>query len=128
MGTVMSLGASQRSAALDAAIRQYVASGFRVVSQTPVTAQLVRPKQFSCAIATLSLLVFGVGFLVYVFYFAAMRDDVYFLTVDEAGTVHATSNAQPQNTALLIAIGTLLLVFLCVGMLLFGAFAANMFN
>lgn len=119
----MALDINQRSAALDGAIRQYIAAGFRVASQTPVSAQLVRPKQFSCAIATLSLLVFGVGFLIYIFYFAAMRDDVYFLTVDESGNVQATSNAQPQNTALLVALGALLLVVACAGFLLFGAFA-----
>lgn len=119
----VALDINQRSAALDGAIRQYIAAGFRVASQTPVSAQLVRPKQFSCAIATLSLLVFGVGFLIYIFYFAAMRDDVYFLTVDESGNVQATSNAQPQNTALLVALGALLLVVACAGFLLFGAFA-----
>lgn len=119
----MPLSLDQRSAALDAAIRQYIAAGFRVASQTPVSAQLVRPKQFSCAIATLSLLVFGVGVLVYLFYYAALRDDVYFLTVDESGSVQATSNAQPQNTALLVALGALLLVVACAGLLLFGAFA-----
>lgn len=124
----MSLDTNQRSAALDAAIRQYITAGFRVASQTPTSAQLVRPKQFSCAIATLSLLVFGVGVLVYLFYYAALRDDVFYLSVDEHGMVHATQNSQPQNTALLIALGALLLVLACSGLLLFGSFAANMFN
>lgn len=125
---IVDIDTNQRTAALDAEIRQYVAGGFRVVTQTPVSAQLIRPKQFSCAIATLSLLVFGVGVLVYLFYYAALRDDVFYLTVDENGRVHATQNSQPQNTALLIALGALLLVLACSGLLLFGSFAANMFN
>lgn len=78
----------QLIAILDQEVSNYVRKGYRVVSRTPTTAQLVRPKQFSCLLATLSLLAFGVGFLIYVFWYAAKSDDTVYLEIDGSGRVH----------------------------------------
>ena len=53
---------------LQAHIAWYVRGGYRVVSQTDTTAQLVKPKEFSFGWAVFWFLFFGVGVLVYLFY------------------------------------------------------------
>lgn len=126
----MSATPEQRQMAnLQAAIQQHVALGFRVVSQTPTTAQLIRPKAFSCAIATLSFLVFGVGFLIYVFWYASQKDQIVYLTVAPDGTVQSTLNTAADsgvadNMPLLLAGGAASLVLMgtCVVCLIIPAF------
>ncbi len=76
-----------RRAALQARINQYLSQGYRVVSQTDTTAQLVRPKKFSCLIAVLALLVLVIGLLIYLFYYMGKKDDSVYLTVDDYGRV-----------------------------------------
>jgi len=51
------------------------------MSQTPYTAQLVRPKKFSFLWATAWFLLCGVGVLVYVFYYMNKKDDQIYLQV-----------------------------------------------
>jgi cell division septal protein FtsQ len=67
---------------LKAQVRIAVELGYHVVSQTASSAQLMRKKQFSCLIATLSLFVFGIGFLIYLFYFLSKKDDLIYLDAD----------------------------------------------
>jgi len=55
--------------------------------RTATTAQLVKPKQFSFIWALLWFLVFGIGILVYLFYYASMQDEVRYVEVDEYGAV-----------------------------------------
>ena len=76
-----------RRAALQARINHYLSQGYRVVSQTDTTAQLVRPKSFSCLIAALSFLLLVVGFILYLIYYASKKDDTVYLSVDEYGSV-----------------------------------------
>jgi uncharacterized membrane protein len=75
--------------ALQEQIRWYVRHGYRVVNQTATTAQLVKPKRFSFLWAILWLLMFGVGLLVYLLYYAAKKDTVVYLEVVN-GKVKAT--------------------------------------
>ena len=63
------------------AIHGYVRAGYLVTEQTATTAQLVRPKRFSCLWATLWLCVFLVGLLVYVFYYMSKKDETIYLQV-----------------------------------------------
>ena len=86
--TEMSL--AERTATLDSIVARYVRRGYRVVSRTPTTAQLVKPKNFSCLWATLWLLVLVVGLLVYIFYYMSKKDDTIYLEVDAYGTVRTT--------------------------------------
>lgn len=76
-----------RRTILQGHINRYLAQGFRVVSQTDTTAQLIKPKQFSCVIAALSLLLVGIGFLIYVFWYWASKDQTVYIQVDPFGRV-----------------------------------------
>lgn len=67
---------------LKAQIKELTGRGYVVTVQDSTTAQLVRRKQFSCLIATLSFLFFGVGFFLYLFYFLAQRDETIYLDLD----------------------------------------------
>lgn len=66
--------------------------GYRVVSQTDTSAQLVKPKSFGCLWASLWFLVFGIGLLFYLFYYWAKKDRIIFISVDEYGKVIVTGN------------------------------------
>ncbi len=61
-------------------INWYVQLGYRVVSQTEVSAQLVKPKQFSFIWALLLV-------LIYFFYYMSKKDETVYLTVGADGRV-----------------------------------------
>jgi len=58
-----------------------VNQGYRVVSQTDSSAQLVKPKEFSFIWAFLWFLLLGIGVVVYLFYYASKKDKSVYLTV-----------------------------------------------
>ncbi len=87
------LAVEQRRAVLQYGVNWYLARGFRVISQTDTTAQLVKPKAFSCLIASLSFLCLGIGALFYIFLFMAMKDQTAYLVVDEAGVLSVNGKA-----------------------------------
>jgi len=66
---------------LQAQIHLALSRGYQVVTQTKTTAQLIRKKHFSCLIATVLLLFFGLPFLVYLLYFMGKKDDLVYLDV-----------------------------------------------
>ena len=84
----------QRSAILNEHIGQLVRSGYRVTSRTQTTAQLVKPKEFSLLWALVWLLVtlcvFGLGIIIYLFYYLAQKDQTAYLEVDPYGDVNVT--------------------------------------
>lgn len=67
---------------LKAQIKELVQSGYVVTIQDKTSAQLVRKKHFSCLIATLSFLFFGIGFFIYLFYFLAKKDEIVYLDIE----------------------------------------------
>ena len=77
----------QRREILQQYIYAYIQQGYRVVSQTDTTAQMVKPKQFSFGWAFFWLLVAVVGLLLYIFYFMASSDQQIYLEVDLYGQV-----------------------------------------
>jgi hypothetical protein len=81
---------AERSRLLDEAIQGYLFRGFFVRLRTQTTAQLVRPKRFSFIWALLWFLLFGIGIIIYLIYYAAKRDEGIYLQVDEYGNVTAT--------------------------------------
>jgi hypothetical protein len=81
---------AERRAKLDQAIARYSSQGYRVTTRSDTTAQLFRPKKFSFFWALLWFLVFGIGLIVYLLYYAAKKDSVIFLEVDETGRVRRT--------------------------------------
>ena len=76
-----------RKQILEREIVRYSKRGYRVVSRTDTTAQMVKPRQFGCLAATLWTLLFGVGLIFYLFYYLAKKEDVIYLSVDERGRV-----------------------------------------
>jgi hypothetical protein len=82
-----SLNLAEREARLERAIGLYARQGYRVLSRTPTSASLVKPKQFSFVLAVLSLLLFGVGLLLYLAWYLAQKEPTVYLTVDEAGVI-----------------------------------------
>ena len=84
------LSIKERQAILERTIGDYVRRGYRVVSSTETTAQLLKQKQFSCLWASLWFLLFGIGLLFYVFYHAAKKDTIIYIAVDEWGRAKVT--------------------------------------
>jgi len=77
----------QRRAILEREILKYVRQGYRVAAQTDTTAQLVKPKQFSCLLATILLLLILLPLIIYIFIYMASKDQTVYLTVDDQGKV-----------------------------------------
>jgi len=92
----------QRTAILEEQIGQLVRQGYRVISRTQTTAQLVKPKEFSLLWALLWLLVtlcvFGLGILVYLFYYLAQKDKTVYLEVDPYGQVRVSPESARRLT------------------------------
>jgi len=63
----------QRRAALEREVISYVKRGYRAISQTDTSAQLVRPKRFSFPVF-LILFLTGIGPFIYVAWYLAKRD------------------------------------------------------
>ncbi len=71
-------------------IDRRVRQGYRVVSETETSAQLIKPKVFSFVWAFVWFLFLGVGVLVYIFYYMAKKDQTVYLRVTEGGRVEVT--------------------------------------
>jgi hypothetical protein len=109
---------------LKAQIRHAVQFGFHPVSQDSTTAHLTRKKKFSCLFATLSFLCFGVGFLIYLFYYMAKRDDEIYLDLEtqpkgEQLKAYVAKEFQQKRNHTLILIGFLVFIFVILPMLSF---------
>ena len=92
--TAQQYSIEQRSAILEERIGQLVRHGYRVTSRTETTAQLVKPKEFSLLWALVWLLVtlcvFGLGIIIYLFYYLAQKDQTAYLEVGPHGDVNVT--------------------------------------
>jgi hypothetical protein len=66
---VTSVSLEGRRRALLHYMASYSTAGFRVMSQTDVNAQLMRTKEFNFIAAVLWFLLFGIGLLIYVFFY-----------------------------------------------------------
>jgi tetratricopeptide (TPR) repeat protein len=81
----------ERSAILDRVIRGYQKSGYRLLSRTETTAQLYRPKQFSCCIAVIMVFLV-IGIILYLLYYLTKKDETVYLEVDQYGRVKTTQS------------------------------------
>ncbi len=77
----------ERRTILQREINNYVRRGYRVVSQTDTTAQLVKPKRFSLLWALFWFLMLFVGLLIYLLYYISKKDNTVYLEVDEYGHI-----------------------------------------
>jgi hypothetical protein len=112
---------SQAPKDLKAQIHAAVLQGFTVASQTKTTAQLIRPKKFSCLFATLWLFVFGIGFLIYLFYYLSKKDDAIYLDITTQPSkeeIPKVVYALPSSRAILMTIGFFVGVCVLFGLLI----------
>ena len=78
------LSIEERSEILGREINRYVRQGYRVVSRTDTTAQLVKPKEFSLFWAI-------IGFLfLYLLYYLSKKDETLYLEVLPNGQIAKT--------------------------------------
>jgi hypothetical protein len=84
------LSTQQRTEILDREVRNYVKKGYRVVSRSDTTAQLVRPKKFSLLIALICFVLAVVPFVLYLLWYMASRDKTVYLEVDTNGKIRRT--------------------------------------
>jgi hypothetical protein len=82
----------ERAAILDDQLERFAWDGWRVLTRTPTTAQITRPKRISVWAAAFWLLCLVVGLLIYLLVFMARKDPVGRLTVPEDGRVHGIWN------------------------------------
>jgi hypothetical protein len=75
---------------LRAEIDRLIRDGYRVVSETETSAQLVKPKAFSFIWALIWFLLLGFGVLIYIFYYMAKKDTVVYLTTGPDGSIQQT--------------------------------------
>lgn len=76
----------QRRAILQKEINNYIRQGYRVVSQTDTTAQLVKPKRFSWFWFIIWALLI-VGWVLYLVWYFVQSDKSIYIEVDERGNV-----------------------------------------
>jgi hypothetical protein len=81
------LQSEQRREILQQEINKYLKRGYRVISQTDTTAQLIKPKRFSFLWAVAWFFVFGFGLLIYVFWYLSRKDETIYLEVSSNGQV-----------------------------------------
>ncbi len=82
------LSLSERADILSHEIMKFTNQGFRVVSRTDISAQLVKPKEpFDFLIALLWFLLLVVGLLIYILYHFSKRDEAIYLVVSKTGKV-----------------------------------------
>lgn len=74
---------AERKIVLENAIAIYVQQGYRVVSQTENTVQLIKPKQFSLFIAIILLLFFILPFVIYLLYYLTQKEKAVYIVVND---------------------------------------------
>ena len=75
---------------LQKAVNNYTRMGYRVTSQTSDTAQLIKPKKFSCLLAVILLLLIILPLIIYIFMYMAQKDETVYLRVDDLGALYIT--------------------------------------
>ena len=68
---------------LDKVSALYMSEGYIVILRTNTQLQLIRKKKFSLLWAVLWFLLWGVGLLVYIFYYISKKDEQINITLDE---------------------------------------------
>jgi hypothetical protein len=80
------LSIEQRREILQREIHKYLRRGYRVISQTDTTAQLVKPKEFSCLWFLINMLLL-IGWIFYLAWYWSKRDTQVYIEVDINGSV-----------------------------------------
>lgn len=81
------LSTEDRAAVLEREVQSYVKKGYRVMSRTDITAQLVKPKHFSFILAIILLIIMVLPFFLYLLWYLAAKDQTVYLSVDDKGKI-----------------------------------------
>jgi hypothetical protein len=84
--TANGLSIDQRREILQREINKYLRQGYRVISQTDTTAQLVKPKVFSCLWFLINMILL-IGWIFYLLWYWSKRDTQVYIEVDINGRV-----------------------------------------
>lgn len=76
----------RRTEILQREVNKYIGQGYRVVSQTDTTAQLVRPKQFSCLWFLINAFLI-IGWIFYLLWYWSKREEQIYIEVDLVGNI-----------------------------------------
>lgn len=90
--------ARQRSEPLEREIESYLSRGFRVLSRTDTTAQLIKPRRYDPTWGCLGFLTFGVFWVIGLLVFLMSKDQLVYLSLDASGQV-LIDNKTPQAAA-----------------------------
>lgn len=84
---------TEKKIILENAIAYYVRQGYRVVSQTENTVQLIKPKQFSLLAAIILVLIYILPFVLYLLYYLAQKDKTVYIVVNDEGKISVTDES-----------------------------------
>ena len=87
---------SEVQTTLQNTIEDHASRGFIISSQTETTAQRVRSKEFNLVPALVWFLLFGIGVLVYIFYYMYKSDETIFIRV-QGGEVSVQSTDKSKG-------------------------------
>jgi hypothetical protein len=80
-----------KKAHLDKATLHFVQQGFRIISQTENSVQLIKPKQFSNA-AFILIFFYILPFIIYLLYYALLKkDESLYIVINEQGRLSITN-------------------------------------
>lgn len=91
-----------RSAPLQQTIESYLRDGFRVISQTDTSAQLIKPRRYDPKWGCLGFLTFGVFWVIGLLVFLLQKDQLVYLSLDASGQIlvdNRTTSRTPPGTA-----------------------------
>lgn len=95
--TPQELTIEQRRQILHSSIAAYTRKGYRIVAQNDASAQLIKSKSFSCLWATIWFLLFGIGILIYLFYYWAKKDEFVYIYVDLFGHISTSDRGRQTH-------------------------------
>ena len=87
---------SEVQTTLQNTIEDHASRGFIISSQTETTAEMVRSKEFNLVPALVWFLLFGIGVLVYIFYYMYKSDETIFIRV-QGGEVSVQSTDKSKG-------------------------------
>ncbi len=88
----------ERISPLENAIEPYLREGFRVVSRTETSVQLIKPRRYNPTFGCLGFLTFGVFWVLGLLDFLLQKDRLVYLSLDANGAV-LVDNKTPRRIA-----------------------------
>lgn len=99
------ISAIDTKAILQSVIDYYISDGYRITSQTDITAQMVKPKKFSW-LSIILLLFYVFPFLIYLIFYLVQKEKSIYIKIDPTGSITLTDgNGTSRNITDITKIG-----------------------